>query len=75
MTALRRISDAEARQPASRKRKLPIHDLAKIGVEGSNLFARSNFPLGKTERYDRATVRWTFAFRAYISRRKKVSNR
>jgi hypothetical protein len=48
------------------------HNLAKVGVEGSNPFARSKFPLRKSERYDRAAVRRPFAFGAYILAIKKL---
>ncbi len=42
------------------------HNLAKVGVEGSNPFARSKFFIGKSERYDRVAARRPFAFGAYI---------
>ena len=31
-------------------RRKPPRDIAKVGVEGSNPFARSNFPLSKIRR-------------------------
>jgi hypothetical protein len=49
-----------------------VHNLAKVGVEGSNPFARSKFPSRKSEHYDRAAARRLFAFGAYISAIKKM---
>ena len=48
------------------------YNLAKVGVEGSNPFARSKFPSRKSERYDRAAARRPFAFGAYIFATKKM---
>ncbi len=48
------------------------HNLAKVGVEGSNPFARSKFPTRKLERYDRAATRRPFAFGTYILTIKKM---
>jgi hypothetical protein len=46
--------------------------LAKVGVEGSNPFARSKFSIGKSGRYERAAARRLFAFDAYISWSEKM---
>jgi hypothetical protein len=45
----------------------PPADIAKVGVEGSNPFARSKLPLGKSERYKKAAAGRPFAFPDMVS--------
>lgn len=61
----------------STTRQLVKPDLAKVGVERSNRFTRSNFPKGN-QAFNPATFGWPFSFRlhaATMSPRERLTRR